>query len=361
MRPAMIFLVTAAFGMLPLLAHADPIVSRQLHLLDTFNLIDFGDRVGQSESEGRIWIGGNLSGSLANAGFNGGLVPSSDATVTVNGSVAAGTYANVQSGGISIGGDQAGTFNLNGSAGSVSQVGGNVANMSLNGGALQLGGVVQGNLSLNAGATKQTVPGLVAGIPASNFATLQALTGTLDAQAANGNVAVVQGTAYFSGPGSGSQAVFRIADGAAFFNGLSGIVFSLGSNITGVTVNVDGGAQSIDDRANILYGQNLSLASLLLWNFNNTAALTLDTDFGGTILAPSAAVLNNSDIEGTLVAGSFNQNAELHAHYYTGGLPSAGPTPTPPVPAIVPEPASLAALALGLLTVVGLVLHRRRR
>ena len=46
-------------------------------------------------------------------------------------------------------------------------------------------------------------------------------------------------------------------------------------------------------------------AAHVLWNFVNASSLTFGGEFGGSVLAPLAAVTNNSPIDGTLVAASF--------------------------------------------------------
>ena len=67
----------------------------------------------------------------------------------------------------------------------------------------------------------------------------------------------------------------------------------------------------------------------------------------GSILAPLAAVTNNTQINGTLVAGSFTQGGEVHMKNFGGLIPG------------IPEPASWALMIMGF-GGAGAVLRRRR-
>jgi PEP-CTERM motif len=64
------------------------------------------------------------------------------------------------------------------------------------------------------------------------------------------------------------------------------------------------------------------------------------------VLAPYAAVTNNSPIDGTLVAASYSGNGELHDFPFLGS------------PVRTPEPGGLAILGVALAGLVGI---RRRR
>jgi choice-of-anchor A domain-containing protein len=329
-------------------ARADAISTQQLSLLDQFNLIDLGNLNTSSESEGRVFVGGNESGQLSNVGFNGGLTPSSAgyATLTVDGSING--SANVQSGGISVGGNVNGA-NLNGSSGTTSQVGGNANNINVNGGALQYGGSRSGG-NLNGGATAQHVTGLTPGIAAGTFQTLSNLTGTLDGLTGNSSVTVANNTATFNAVANAQgQAIFHIGS-SVFSNGQ--FQFNL-NGATSVIIDVDG-ATSLTSDANFLGGAAQNLAHDLIWNFNDISSLNIGAEFGGTILAPDAAVSNTASIDGSLLAGSFSQSGELHSYDYQGTLPDGG-TPSP-----VPEPSTIALFGTGLLGLVAIAKRRAR-
>jgi choice-of-anchor A domain-containing protein len=339
---AALLLASAAFAR-P--AQADAVAAQQLSLLQQFNLIDLGDLNTSSEVEGRMFVGGNESGQLSNVGFNNGLInsPAGYATLTVDGSLNG--SANVQTGNVAIGGNL-NSANLNNSGGTVSQVGGNVGNVNVNGGTLQYSGAKTGNVNANGGATVQQTGGLTPGIAASTFSTLKSLTSTLDALTANSSVTIANNTATFNAVANASgQAIFDIT--AAVF-GAGQFQFNM-NGATSAIINVDG-ASSITAAANFLGGQAQSLGHELLWNFNAAGSLNINAEFGGTILAPSALVANMSNIDGTLVAGQFNQSGEVHSYDYLGSLPDGTPT-------AVPEPSALGLLGLGLLSMIAL---RRR-
>lgn len=62
-------------------------------------------------------------------------------------------------------------------------------------------------------------------------------------------------------------------------------------------------------------GQNFNdagIASKILWNFYDATSLNFGVEFGGTVLAPGAAVTNSSPIDGTLFAASYTGRSELH-------------------------------------------------
>lgn len=99
------------------------------------------------------------------------------------------------------------------------------------------------------------------------------------------------------------------------------------------------------------WSANFSNRNKMLWNFRDVSTLTIgQRDFSGSILAPATNVIvENGNVNGNVIASTLNvrNGKELHMG---SNLTFNGAAP-------VPEPATLAALALG----VGAVLRRRRR
>jgi hypothetical protein len=109
--------------------------------------------------------------------------------------------------------------------------------------------------------------------------------------------------------------------------------------------NVSGSA--IDFKGNE-EGNITGTAGDVIWNFFQATTVDLETQIGGQILAPDAAVTNGNQIDGSLVAKSWNGNGELHSNLFTGISPFA-----------VPEPGTWALMTVGI-GAVGASLRLRR-
>jgi len=104
-------------------------------------------------------------------------------------------------------------------------------------------------------------------------------------------------------------------------------------NASTIIINVSG--NSFNDYANLNIAN--SLASKIIWNFENASSITL-RGWAGTILAGNATVSAGSAINGVLYAKNYTGNGELHSVAFAGVLPTAP----------VPEPESYAMLLAGL-------------
>ena len=144
------------------------------------------------------------------------------------------------------------------------------------------------------------------------------------------------------------MAVFNI--NSSQFNGASSITLNLGGATSAIiNVNIDSCVSSVCAFNPTVNFNDTSYASVLLWNFVNATNLDFTTEFGGSILAPYAAITDSSPIDGTVVAASLSTTSELHSYAYTGTFPDGVPAP---------EPAGLAMFGSGML---GLALLGRRR
>ena len=304
-------------------------------LLNDYNLIVFGDVTSQSDVDGKAYIGGNLTGGsfdnhnvAAGPGINALTVGNNvSGSVTVNGP------------GVAIGGNLA-TSNYNGNGGGNAYIGGSwtgSANFNLNGsGNVYLGGTKTGTGNVNGGSLfqNQSSSSFLANVPttattSSIQTTLTNYSSFLGGLTANSTFSLNSGTATFNAsPNAQGLAIFDITNAQSFFTSVNQITFNL-NGATEIIVDVTGaGSGTLTIAANFLGGQAQTLAQDTLWNFTDATSLKIDNQFGGDILANSAAVTLNQNEEGTLVAESLVQDGEVHYDGANNNLPLA-PTPVP--------------------------------
>lgn len=320
-----------------------------LGLLRGFNVVTLGDQNGNNgngsasggETEGAVAIRGNFSTTNAH-----------NTNIHNNGTTFGG-FTNV---GMYVGGNvqvNGGQMN-NGAKGLVR---GNFSNSggpyNLNGGGqLRTGGTISG--TVQAGTTFQNQnqnPVNVAdfttqrahSIMQTNHLALVTATNLdaliVDQNNLNINVANLPSLAGFS-----NVKVLRTnASSQAAYQNLQVNFNNQGSN----TVIIDVvGAGSLNWR----WKMNSSAFNKVLWNFSGLSSLTVAGDqFRGSILAPNAHVIQERNIEGNLIARSWELRNSVEMHFgsqfqFNGTAP-------------VPEPGTMAALGLG----VAALLRRRRK
>jgi choice-of-anchor A domain-containing protein len=289
----------AAFLALGAGAQAAPLSAADL--MGEYNLIVLGNATASSETEGTVYVGGNLTASgpygvnpdgLANGSLGGTLVVGGD----LNGE------ARLFSGDAAIGGAINGTLYNNG------------------------GGTVTQGASIDTAA--------VAAAALQLSADLAALSDT------GGSITGGQNAVFNSVAGADGVAVFNIT--SAFFSGVSSLNFNTGGittviNVTGANPFLGGG-----------FNFNGSFPDVV-FNFVDATNLTVSTAFGASILAPLAdAVINGGRTQGSVVVGSLVQTVEIDGPLFDGDVPVSE----------VPLPAGAVLLLTGL---AGLGAAKRRK
>lgn len=270
-------------------AHAAPVSAADL--MGEYNLIVLGDATTSSETEGKVYVGGNLTGSgpygvnpdgLANGSLGGTLVVGGDLQGETR----------VFSGDVVIGGAVTGTLYNNG------------------------GGLVQSGASIDTAAVSTAALQL--------SADLAALSDT------GGSITGGQNAVFTSAAGADGLAVFNID--STFFSGISSLSF----NTLGATTVINVGGENISLGGGFNF--NGSFPDVI-FNFYEATSLTLSTAFGASILAPLAdATINGGRTQGSVLVGSLLQTVEIDGPLFDRDIP----------PPEVPLPAGALLLLTGL-------------
>lgn len=400
-RASALALTTAFAALLAVPANAATVVGNAangLQAMRELNLLVIDDLNAGHETEGKAFVGGNITGNTSNFGIgNGsqGAAVSTRRTLTVGGNVAPqlninqgsnGTNGNVATNpGILIGGNYAGgNFNVQGAAidiggnfssgnvnlvnGQTVNVGGNLtanANGNNNSQTVNAGGSINGNANgahfnanLGTGWNAATTSLAVAAERVQLQADLQTLSSTLSGLVNTSNV-TASGTnnPVIHGVDSGlGYAVLNLT--SAFFTNYAGqLSYDLPSTSLPLIINVAGTGPFVYSlnaaNSNKAYNQSV------IWNFYEATSLTFTTMFNGSVLAPYATISNSTPIEGSVAVKAFNQGGEVHLGTYAAAATFLRvPTP-PPGAGAVPEPANWVMLIAGF-GLVGATLRRRR-
>jgi choice-of-anchor A domain-containing protein len=278
-----------------------------------FNLISTGNSVSYSDVDGRSFIGGTLSG--------GDYVQNSSATPA---SAYAGLTVLGATNGVHVNG-LGGVFGSSLSSSIVNSgigvVFGAATSDTFNGPAY-VGPSSSGN-NFNGGINASLATGTAA--TARNSTDFNAVLTTLSNQlsllpSTGSTVSFVVGTAVFNAvPDANGVAVFNLTAIDTTVFSQSQFQFNL-NGATTVILNSDETTVTIG--ANFLNGSAQGIGAKTIWNFYKATNVTINNQFGGSILAPLAAFSNYNNIEGSVFVKSITQRGEIHLRTFTGSVPN---------------------------------------
>lgn len=308
--------------------------------LQEWNVISFNNFTSSNHVDGRVLVGGNFTSN--NMNILGNNTPASTygtAALTVAGNAnLSGANINL-AGGVDVGGNVSGNFNMNGTPKTV-----------------DYGGSNNGAFANNTTFTDQGQSFTDALISQKNDikASLTSLSANLAALADTGGVTV--------GGDSNNQSITVTGSGLkvlnwseAMFEGTQNqqLLVTLPSDAT-LVINVAG--TDIDFNRNF---NTFANDERVLFNFYQATTVDIGRQFSGSILGVFADITggNSGNIDGSVVGNNVVQNAngEIHNNYFQGDLSSVGGSN--PV-SVAPEPGTWAMLILGF-GLVGAALRRR--
>ncbi len=257
---------------------------------------------------------------------------------------------------------------------------GSIAGNGSNGTSIYAGGAFNGNANGAAVFANYNfaAPGAVsaptsptAPVVASLASTTAQLTA--DVKALSTTLAAMAATNFVTGaPGNAAQETFTVTNTdattaavfnltAAQFNNAQQFQFNLANLLKPVIINVSGATAYTwngtfaSGNGSFAVGDLKQLNQTVIWNFVDALSLEVSREVHGSVLAAGATIHNGSNIEGSVVAETFNQAAEVHLGTYarTINFLPAGNV------GAVPEPAQWAMLIAGF-GLIGAMARRRR-
>jgi|GEM_PF-3051518 len=327
-------------------------INNALEAMSYYNLIVRGNLTTTSETEGRSFIGGSVTGGGATQ-FNADNL--SGTGLTVVGDYNGGGKANTH-GDIKVGGDVKTGVEFQGSEAQTLTYGGTVQNTNVN---FPDKTVKDTTLAATLTAERNALFGDPS--VSSDKGDFGELSTYLKNLTVTDPTALTGSTLKFTS--TGDVAVFNISDFSAALASISELKFIYPAgydlvviNVAGTNISLPGGFNfngAVDDPS--IPGTLKGPLSNVIWNFYEATSL----DFGskswyGSVLAPTAQAKIGNFIEGTGVFAGLTANGEMH----TPGLTDYRVPPPPPT-TVVPEPASWALMIMGF-GAAGAMMRRRR-
>jgi choice-of-anchor A domain-containing protein len=313
---------------------ATPLTATQT--LNQFNLITLGSANMASHVDGRSWIGATLNGSGAVFAMHPSDMPASNyAGLTVAGNA---SNLNVTAGGATVLGNLS-NANINDGA---TVVAGTASNSNFNGsGGAYVYGSTSGVNTNSGGMSATSAADRLSVAQSTSFASVLGSTSSqLSALASTGSYWDIAGSrvTFHAVANSSGLAVFDLTSVDDSLLSYGEFAFDYG---TANTVVFNSDVHSATIAANFLGGSAQTIGSKTIWNFYQASSLSINSQFGGSLLATQAALTVNANIEGGVFVNSLAaQNAEIHLQAFSGSLPT-------PVSS-VPEPQSWALMLAGL-------------
>lgn len=277
---------------------------------------------GNSESEGRIVVQGDVTGNVSvndrTIGDNGDGYDD----LIITGNVTGARVTVGQSGNLTVGGNITNT---------TLQLNGGVQTATL-GGTRTGGNFNQNEDILIENATDLRILDISFGAYEAESVALSTLTGASVSTNASGQTV-------FGGSAVIATSFADLGSGTGVFD-LSGIDTLL-INVAGTSGSV---MKNFVDFNSL---RPIEAAPKVVWNFFEATELSFNTTVFGQIIAPNTQLSLNSSNEGNVIARSvIANNGELHPVAFTGTLPGTS-TPVSPVPLPAGLPMLLSALGLG--------------
>ncbi len=316
-------------------------LSTGIAALQEWNVVSFNNFTSSNHVDGRVFVGGNFTSNNMNIlGNNTAASNYGTAALTVAGN------ANLQganinlAGGVDVGGNVSGNFNMNGNPKLV-EYGGTSTAFANNTTFTDLGPSFTNTLNSQ---------------KADLIASLTSLSSNLAALSNTGGVSVGgdQNNQMITVSGSGLQ-VLNWSEAMFEGNQNQQLQITMPGNAT-LVINVAG--TDIDMNRNF---NTFANDERVLFNFYEATTIDLNRQFSGSVLGVFADIIggNSGNIDGSVVGKSVVQNAngEIHANNFQGDLSSVGGGGGP---VVAPEPETWGMMLLGF-GLIGAAMRRRTR
>ncbi len=358
-----------------------------LAAMSKLNLLTLGDATLHADVEGKVYVGGNLTGNnapvaIGNSSGKSYLQDNNYRSLTVGGNA---TNVQVNNGiGLSsitavVGGSASGVQFNNGSAPATLEVAGNFNAQNFNPNSqktVRYGGtasnqqtqdktyeVKDATLQSGGSADLQAAIAQTTSSYANEMTTLSSVLGALTPNASL--ISTDQNNIHFNFTTDAANGNFAVADITAAQ--LASGTFNLptyATSLNGKTLIINVSGSSVTFGANEVGNGSLDQQNII-WNFVDATSVTVNTAVYGSILAPKATITGSSPINGSVVAKVFNSTGEVHLGTFNGNsgflvAPTQGGGGSHSQVPGIPEPSSWMTMLMGF-GIIGSLIRRQRR